>query len=170
MPALNKPTGWKPEEPSHEWSPAQGLGRAAAAGLITAIVLVMFTGLVAALAPLIVLNGYVRAAGAFLITLILLARVQRVAGMAGWPCTALAVGLALLVLLSHHVCFALFGVQLRDGVLRGAVWLSPATLLVANYLALVGVGFGAVLGHRGHALLDAVVDILMTNPLTGRRQ
>lgn len=170
MAALNEPTGWQPDPVPSDWSPARGLWRGAVTGMAVAVVLALVSGVVAALAPLIVINAYLRLAGAFFLTLILLTSVQRGAGMVGWSCTGLAVGQALLVLFSNHLCFAVFGVQGREQVLHGWMWLSPPVLLVVNGLAFVGVGFGAALGHRGGVFLETVVDLLMTNPLTGRRQ
>lgn len=169
MGALNEPTGWAPESQDADWAPARGLGRGAAYGFVAAVILAGALVPAAKWVPLLLLDAYLRVAVAFMITWILAATVQRGAGMVGWPCTGLAVGYAGLVLLSNHVVFAVCGVLTRGGFIAGWVWLAPGTLLGTNLLALVGVGFAAALCHRGSDIGSTVVDLLMQNPLTGRR-
>jgi hypothetical protein len=50
-------------------------------------------------------------------------------------------------------------VPTRDGVISGAIWFDPWTLLVSNLTALIGVLFSVILCHRGGADLDTLVGI-----------
>jgi hypothetical protein len=165
---LNEPTGWQPAEPQPEWAPERGLRRGAIAGAALALLLIAVLVPIAMWVPYL-LFGLLRIVVGFGITWALAAAVQRSAGMVGWPCTGIAVGLALVVLVSNHVVFALCGVPTRSGYVAGWEWLSPATLFVMNGPALVGVGFAAALCHSGSDILSTVIDIVMRNPYTGRR-
>jgi hypothetical protein len=169
MSTLNEPTDWKPEPAEPDWTPASGLLRGAVYGLIVALGIAVLLVPVAKWAPTLLLNAYLRVALGFAVTGSLAAAVQRGAGMVGWPCTGLAVGLAVLVLVTNHVVFAICGVPTRSGLVVGWAWLDPGVLFGMNLLALVGVGSAGALCHRGSDIVDTVVDILMQNPLTGRR-
>lgn len=169
MPSFNEPTGWNEANTANDWTPARGLARGAGHAMIAVVPLVLLTGLVARFAPPILLDMYLRCASGFFITLILLVVIQRAAGMTGWPCTALAILGTLVVLLSHHVVWAISGVPTTHGPIGGLAWLAPMTLLVTNWLAGLGITFAAALGHNGSAIGDVLVDVLLSNPLTGAR-
>ncbi|MCP4250540.1 MAG: hypothetical protein GY778_26145 [bacterium] len=150
-----------PMDEDDDWTPARGLARAAIRGMIVAIVLAAVTGLVAYCLPFLVFNFWLRAALGFVLALIMFATVQNAAGMVGPRCTALAVGLTLLVLLSHHGVAAVHGMGTTNEVLIGwGFWLDPVVLGSYNISALIGVVFCAVLSHSAGASLDTLTDIV----------
>jgi hypothetical protein len=168
MVALNTPTGGvdgRPEDKQDDWSPAIGMRRAVLRACVVALIIGASLFPVDVYLPAVLLNFWIRLAVSFGTAWILFRVVQGAAGMVGWPCTALAVGLSLLVLLSNHVAFAVFGVPTRAGVVYGWTWLHPATLLGCNVSSLIGVTFCAVMCHSGAAIGGTIVDLLMQNPL-----
>lgn len=163
---LNQPTGGM--EPAPEWSPGRGLMKCA---LATGVATIVLAGLLWPLAwyfPFLIAQWGLRAFLGLLLGWILFAIAQRAAGFAGWPVTAMVVAGALAVLFSHHVAYAVHGVPTRNGVIRGAIWLDPTTLLLTNLTALIGVTFSVILCHRGGADLETLVGIFRL-PMRGTR-
>ncbi|TWT46055.1 hypothetical protein RAS1_25000 [Phycisphaerae bacterium RAS1] len=132
-----------------EWTPAAGIRRGVVHGLIAATLLAAATMALAYFVPLLVLRGTLRSALAFLIAFVLFSVVQRAAGFVGWPCTLIVVAYSTLVLFSHHLVFAVRGVQLSQGVASGAGWLAWPTLLIVNTIPMIFVAFCAMICHHG---------------------
>jgi hypothetical protein len=149
-------------DPSQEdtWSPARGLRRALVWGLMWAAALSVATGALACFFPPLIQNALLRAFLAFLICWVLFEVVQRSAGMAGWPCTALAVALCGGVLLSHHAVWMWHGAwTTKSGLVGGPIWFDPGVLLWLNLTALIGIGGCALIRHDGSGDLRSLVDI-----------
>jgi hypothetical protein len=138
--------------------------RAAVAGLLAAAVLGILLSPLAWYRPAFALSGLLRVVIAFAVAWVLFEVVHRAGGMIGWPFSGLVAVLTVLVLLSHHVIFALHGVPTTRGVAAGSVWLTPKVLLVVNIPALVGLVGCIWVRHDGDADLNTVIDILRRGP------
>jgi hypothetical protein len=149
-----------------EWTPQQGLVRAAIWGVGTAAVLAALLAPVAWFAPAILMSLLVRIVLGVALVWILLGTVQSAGGFAGWPITALGIILSALVLASNHVVFAVHGVPGHDGPVAGWGWLQLPVLGVVNAGPLFAVCAVAVLCHRG-VPGGALTDFLMTRPGQG---
>lgn len=147
-----------------EWTPARGLLRALAWGILVAVLLAILLSIVAWYAPTLLVNWLLRAFIALLVTWVLFSVIHGAAGMVGWPCTWMAIGLALLVMLSNHLVFAWNGVPTTKGTLAGPLWLDPTVMLIQNLSTLIGVVGCAALRHSGGADWQTLRDLLMFNP------
>ena len=165
-----------------EWSPRKGLVRAAVWGTMTTLLVAALLAPLALYAPGLLIDLLLRTAVAFVVAWVLLGVVQRAAGMVGVHCSLLAVGLTLIVLLSHHLIFAVHGVPhvrgivgrhavyyawvFRDvltdqsGLLLGWGWLHPYVLANVNFVPLLAIAACALLCHRGGAGPDVLLGIL----------
>jgi hypothetical protein len=152
-----------------QWSPANGLVRGALWGLVACLILVALLAPLAWYAPLMVLQVLLRTAIGFGSAWILFGVIQRKTGLVGWPITGLAVAYALLVLFSHHVIFALHGVQSQTGVVAGSVWLNPSVMCMQDLTAFGAIAICAALRHSGSAGAETLVDMLMQSVWPGGR-
>ncbi|MBN2561087.1 MAG: hypothetical protein JXQ75_09175 [Phycisphaerae bacterium] len=145
-----------------EWSPVRALVGAAVWGLVLAVVFVGLTGPLAYYFPRVVLHMLLRTFLAFVVAWIMFATVQGAAGMVGTVCTTMALGLTALVLLSHHVVFAVHGVLGSAGqVVAGWVWLHPVNLAIISGLPLlIGGGLCAAYCHRNGAHFSVIPEVL----------
>ncbi len=147
-----------------EWTASSGARRAIAGGALAALVIAAVLAPVALRLPYLLLPGLLRGAWAFGITWVLMKSIERASGMVGALNAALGISLAALVLLSHHLIFAIHGVpslggeytscflfpaQMIDklipevsGNLQGWRWFHPYVLLLITGLPLA-VGGGA---------------------------
>lgn len=147
-----------------EWTPARGLLRALAWGVLVAVLVAILLSMIAWYAPTLLVNWLLRAFIALLVAWVLFSVIHGAAGMVGWPCTLMVIVLALLVMLSNHVVFAWNGVPTTKGTLAGPLWLDPTVLLIQNLSTLIGVGGCAALRHSGGADWKTLRDLLMFNP------
>lgn len=156
---------WEARSPSEpeEWTPGQGLVRAAVWGTGTAIFLAALLAPVAWFAPVVLTTLLVRIVLGIVLVAILLGVAQNTAGFTGWPVTALGIILSGLVLASHHVVFALHGVPTRTGALIGWTWLEPSVLGTLNVGPMFAVCAVAMLCHRG-VPTGLLSDFLMSGP------
>lgn len=174
--SLDKPVGWDERE-EDDWTPARGYCDGLVRGVAGAIVLALGLWPLAACLPYMVLIWWLRSALVFGLTYVMLCIVQRGAGMIGNGVSAIAVGLATLVLLSHHIIFAHYGVlepfdiggvsgggygvmvfpaQLlckiigtQNDLMIGWRWFHPCVLMAANAGPVLGIIFALLLRHRG---------------------
>jgi hypothetical protein len=169
MGTLNEPLGWQDEDDKHgDWTPAIGLRRAVVYGLITSLLLVGILSLLAWLAPAFFSALWLRVAVGFAVAWALFGVVQRAAGMVGWLCTGLAVGLAALTLILPDTLALLAG---ANGAAQDDLAVGEVVLLVLTYRALpslIGILICAVLCHNGAGIGALVSDVLMRNPLWPR--
>lgn len=170
MSPLNEPIDYdRRRRPA--WTPQLGLRRAAAWGGLTAVLLAVVLAPLAAKASPMVLPLWTRIPLAFGVIWVLFKVVQRAAGMVGPSCSALAVGLGALVLLSNHVIFATAGVptaiedadwwfalvslvgqiiEPTDDLFIGPGWFHPLVLLLVNLVPLLfGGGIAMALCRQG---------------------
>lgn len=150
----------EPEPLDEECSIRRALPRALLRGSIWVVVLVALTLPAAIYLPLLVLNGWLRVAIAFGVAWILIGAVQTGAGTVGWWCDALTAFLTACVLFSHHVVFALHGVQLRDGSHVGLMWLAPYVLARLNFVPAVAIAVCLWISHDGRPDGSFIVDVL----------
>ncbi len=143
-----------------EWTPARGACRALCGGTLAALLCALFADIAAWHFPYACLHWMLRGACAFGVAWVLFRVVHRAAGMTSWFCTTLAVALAILVMLSQHVVFALHGVWTVHGVVAGWSWCDPATILACNMTALAGIGLCAAQYHEGGADGGVLCDFL----------
>jgi hypothetical protein len=170
MVALNEPLGHDEDHRERDnWTPGRGLLRGTIFGLFATLVIILLLAPVAVYFPYVLIMWPLRCAIAFVVAWILFSVVQRAAGMTGIPVTAAVLALVVLVLVSHHVIFAINGVPTRSGSATGMVWLHPLTLFLQNVAPLVAVGLCAAFRHRGDDGLEAILDILKSLPTTIRR-
>jgi hypothetical protein len=168
MKTLNDPTG-SDSSPEEEWTPETGLRRAIQSGIVAAMVLSAVLAPIAYAVPMLLIPWYLRGVWAFGVAWILFGVVQRAAGMVGRQVRAIAIALTLVVLLSNHLIFALYGVPagmprsswlfpavlvedfvpVYQGVMRGFAWFHPAVLALLNAAPLVGIGFATAFRHDG---------------------
>lgn len=190
MPLLNDPTPDPDAQQTGEWSESDGLRAAVRRGLVWAAFLAIPTGILAGAAPFFAIGCFVRGAVAFAVGWILFSVVHRAAGFAGVRCTLLACGLALVVMLSNHIVFAVVGtpamqhapdggdyemvlafpgqfVLRAPGVLTteaprlsGLYWFSAYVVALTNLASFAGIGIVAALRHSGRMDFDSFADIL----------
>ena len=164
--------GFDPEKARRddEWTPAAGLWRGTQRGLVAAVLLALLLIPLAGYLPLMLIIVWLRAPLAFALGWLLCGVVQRAAGMGAGRWILLGLGLAVLVLASNHVVFALHGVPACEGgywwafpanilegifpsrgdVLMGWTWFHPYVLLALNAAPLaIGGAFCAALSARG---------------------
>ena len=170
MRTLNDPVGGD-ENPADdaEWTPQIGLRRAALRGAILCVVLCALTGLLAWFLPAVTINIYLRSFLAFVVAWLLFSLVQDAAGFVGFPVSAIAIGYTLIVLISHHVIFALHGVPSTKGVMIGSIWLDPLVLFGVNFGPLGAIAFATALCHRGVPGGGVLTDLLMSRRGWGSR-
>ena len=165
MVLLNDPPDWEEYlAKEKEWTPAIGLRRAVLWGGLTAAILAAVAGFLSCAAPPLVIVIYYRVAFGFVTMWIIIGVVQRSAGMVGWSCTGVAVGLSLLVFLVERAVIATFAIGSFSPWDVSRIWDYPwETMLLM--LPLVGgmVGAGAIC-HGGNATVNDVVDVVMRNP------
>ena len=148
------------------WSPAGGLLRAGVWGVMTATGLAALTCVAAWYAPLATTHLFLRTFLTFVIAAVLFAVVQRRAGMVGAACTTMALVLTALVLVSHHVVFAIHGVPTNrvDLALVDWAWLSPGAIFGLNVFPFaIGGGIGAVIWHRHGVNFHILSDIFSSH-------
>jgi hypothetical protein len=138
----------------------RSLLKSAAAGLVVTVILIAALAPLAWYLPLLALGWLLRAVIAFAVAWVLFSVVHRAAGMVGWPFSILVGVLTTLVMVSHHVAFALHGVPSRSGTVSGWEWLTPLALLVVNIPTLIGAGGCIWLRHDGGANWETIIDIL----------
>jgi hypothetical protein len=170
VPLLNQPIDYEPGR-EEEWTPTRGLIRATLRAGLVAAGLALLTAPLAIWLPYMVIIAALRAPLAFGIAWLLLKVVQSAAGMCDWRCNALAIGLTGLVLLTHHVLFAIHGtpdfphgfgdfafpasfitkvVPLVGGLRIGWSWLSPFVIGMVTLLPLTTASAFAIgIGGRG---------------------
>ena len=173
MRTLNDPPGDE-DVRADDWTPAIGLRRGVVYGLIAAVVLALLLEPLAHHLPYMVLILWLRGPLAFGLAWILFQVVHRAAGMEDPRCSALVLGLTTLVLLSHHLVFAVEGVPYspedvdwwgipisiiaqivpnQGGVLIGWQWCHPYALLALNvFPLLVGGGICVATCGGSHGL------------------
>ena len=160
MKTLNDPVpGYEEDD---DWTPKGGLRRAIVRGTVTAAILAGALALVGYYVPELIINWRLRAALGFVVAWILFGVVQRAAGMIGGHCSALAVGLAVAVLLSNHVVFAIHGVPTSQATpfIGWRYWFAPGVLGFYNASGLLAVAGCALLRHSGNADARNLLDIL----------
>lgn len=165
MSNLNQPSGWDEQaEEESEWTPARGLFRAAWRGGLVAIVLFLLLLPVAKYVPTMLGIIWLRVALGFALAWILSGVVQNAAGMVGWPCTALALALALLVGAATYAAMFFFsgaaasaGATPRPG--------AEAAYAAAFLPMFLGMAIAAGICHRGSPGMGFLSDLLMSNPL-----
>lgn len=154
------------EADTDDWTPGQGLCRAAVWGAITAALYAALLAPVAWHAPVLLLNVWIRLVTGFFVTWTLFVVVHRTAGMTGMLCTLMVVVYALLALFSQNVVLALHGSPIGERGVSGWIWLEPNVVVLVNGMGLLGVGFAIALCHEGGAVWRTVVEIL-TSRITG---
>jgi hypothetical protein len=110
-----------------DWTPAKGMLRGASYGGIAALVIIILLAPLALWLPYFLIPGILRGAWAFGITWLLLKIVERASGMVGPLNTLVVVHLTVLILLSHHLIFALHGVPALLGL--PSCWMFPAQIV-----------------------------------------
>ncbi len=130
------------------------------AGLVASVILAVLEAPLAWFLPSLAANWLLRSALAFFTAWILFEAVHRAAGMVGWPFSILVGILTVLVLVSHHVIFALHGMPTTHGVVAGWTWFRPGVLLLLNGPPLVALLGCIWLRHDGGADLSTLLDIL----------
>ena len=170
MPLLNEPLGYDETASDDDWSPLRGLMRGLRLGLIVAAVCAVVLIPLAVYVPYMIIIWWLRVPLAFGLAWVLFKAVQRGAGMVGWPCALIALGLTAIVLCSNHIVFAIAGtpepagvdpwwippagllehlVETREGQLIGWSWCCPAALAAENLLPLIlGGGFATAVCNR----------------------
>lgn len=167
---LNDPVGYdEADKNDWRWTPARGLLRAAAYGTFSSAVLVAVLAPLAWFLPLFLMNWFLRGAVAFGIAWILFGVIQRRAGMVGWPITAMVIGLTSIVLVLHHVIFAIQGLPVFFFLWRSPVvwetlteqgWFSLGTFVVINMSSFIAVAFCSALCHFGRPGAGTFVSFL----------
>lgn len=170
MRTLNDIPGDESQADDAEWTPEIGERRAVIRGLLAAGLLALLLAPLTLVAPALVFPWHMRTVIAFGVAWVLFSVVQRAAGMVSVKINGLAIGLTLLVLLSTHVVFAIFGtpdasgnnsiltfpLQLADryatinnGRAIGWGWCNPELVVIANAVPLLGIGLAAVFKWHG---------------------
>jgi hypothetical protein len=148
-------------EAATEWTPARGMIRGVIAGVAMAVALGAVADLLAWYAPLTAVQGVVRTGAALMSMWLLYWAVHKAAGMTGTACTALVVGLVIVIAVSQHVVFAVHGVPTSKGTVAGWEWCSPIILVGLNMWTLFGIAFGVALWRDGVSV-ESLVNILRT--------
>lgn len=146
---LNEPTPDVDTTNEVAWTPRRGLMRAAWRLAVVAVVAAALLWPITASFPIVILNAVFRSFVTLILAWIMYAVAQRAAGFVGLPVSLLAISAVLLVLLSTHVGFSIYGVPMRNGArVSGATWFSAAVLLGVNAVPGVVLVFATVLCDR----------------------
>lgn len=141
-----------------EWTPWKGIRRAAPRAFALSIFLSLVTMPVAYFFPLMLTQFYLRVAFSFIATWAMLAYVERCSGTVHWACTSLAVGLVILVLISHHAVWAIHGVpsyRTTATIIGWRAWMNPfSVLMISGWPLVIGGGFSTILHHLGFGLKE----------------
>ena len=86
-----------------------------------------------------------------LITKILFTTAHHASGMVGILGNYIAF-LAVMVICSKHIVFAINGVDLTSGFCKGWVWLYPKTIFLRNLTAWFGIGVGVYIFKDGNSI------------------
>lgn len=125
MPITNKPSD-ADDFDDVPWSPAIGLRNAAVRGGVVAAILTVLLIPVSMYLPYMTIPWLLRAPVTVGVAWLMFKVVQDAAGMAGGPCTVLALALTFVVMLSQHLVFAVHGVLELSSM---EWWAFPAGLL-----------------------------------------
>ena len=129
-------------------------------GGLAALLCALLAGVGAWYIPRVCLHWLLRCACAFGVAWVLFQVVHSAAGMTGWFCSVLVIALALLVMFSQHLVFAVHGLWTVGGLQGGWSWCHPAAILACNMTAFVGIGLCAALCHEGSADGGVLANIL----------
>ena len=140
-------------------------------GLVVAIVLTLILAPIARYAPFLLTSALLRVAFAFLITWLLFSVVHEAAGMAGPLTTAIVICLSLVVMLSHHVVWAIWGVPGVEGTVIGwSTWFHPVVLFVHSVFWGIGMIGCWALCRRGVPGADLFSHVLTLHLRGSRRE
>ena len=149
-----------------EWDPVQGIIRGSVATFVASVILGGVWCAVTWFLPTVASNFWLLPVEAFVVTWILFAVMHRAAQTVGAACTTIVVIHALVLLLVQQFVTQAALVH-QFGV---AAW--PASLMpviTGNIPSFAAIAAAAFLCRDGNGALCELADLLMTNPLTGRR-
>ncbi len=148
----------------------RGLLRGLIWGFGIALIVGIGLAFVARYAPYLLVNAVLRVAFAFIVTWLLFAVVQEAAGMTGYLINTIVICSSLMVMLSHHVIWAVWGVPSADGLIIGfSVWFSPGALFIPSLFWCIGMIGCTALCHSGVPGPD-IFGHIMTLHLRGTRR
>ena len=152
-----------------EWTPGQGLLRGTICTLIAAAVLGALLCTVTYYAPRLTFHWLLNIASGFLITWVLFVVMYRAAGMASNTGALVVILEACLILVGKYLALLMHLLNTAPGT--GPLWSSfdVAEMAVVSYPAWIGVLVAAFMCKDGDSTLHELADLVMINPLTGRR-
>ena len=158
----------KPQRDLVRWTPVRGLMRAAVFGSAVATVLAVLVGILAAYAPMLVMDAYCCTAVTVIVGCCLFGAVQSAAGMVGKYCTAMAIGYAVLVMHTRNAVWAVVGVHAgrHYELVKGwDIWFDPVVLGMGFFFPALGLVFCSWLcrdGAPGSGVFSHVLSMRVT--------
>ncbi len=133
------------------WTPARGLCRAIVWGGLFALALAVLLTPAAVLAPMVVGSAVLRFFITVAVAWAMFGIVQSAAGMTGGLVTWLAATLTLLVMISNHIGWAIWGMPTSDAdVLIGwSYWFDPMVIAIGNMMVTAALVVVSPLFHDG---------------------
>ncbi len=151
------------------WTPGRGLAVGAAWTGSVALLLGIPGYLLERFLPLVSSHGLIGIATGFLVTCILFAVMHRSSGMVGGTCTAIVIGWMIVVSIVIDVLIALHMPVELMGTVSFLTMTHRVGLLLGNWPIWAGMAGASVLCHNGNGTIHDVLDLMMVNPLSGRR-
>lgn len=170
MPSFNYiPDHLREEEPS-DWTPEQGRRRGAFYTALASVAIATLAATLGFMTPFLTQHFLLNFAWGFLITFAIFAVMHKAANTIDPWCTLMAIIFVLPPLAANHIGMVL-NLAVSSETTFAEAWASrgPAYMVVANFPALLGTAIAAALCRNGDFSLLDLADLLMTNPLTGRR-
>ena len=152
-----------------EWTPGRGLLRGTIYSLIVAAMLGAILCAVTYYVPQLTCHWLLNMASGFLVTWVLFVVMYRAAGMASKTGALVVILWTLLILVAKYLALLMHLLNTAPGT--GMLWSSFNVVEMAgvSFPAWIGVLVGAFMCKDGDSTLHELADLLMTNPLTGRR-
>ena len=151
------------------WTPGQGLLRGTVYTLIVAALLGAILCTVTYYVPQLTCHWLLNIASGFLITWVLFVVMYRAAGMASNTGALVVILWACLILVAKYLALLMHLLNAAPG--RGPLWSSfdAAEMAAVSYPAWIGVLLAAFMCKDGDSTLHELADLVMINPLIGRR-
>jgi hypothetical protein len=148
-----------------DWTPARGLLRGTVWTSLAGGVLGTMLCVVTYYAPPLTLHRVLNFVCGFLATGLLFSVMHRAAGMVSLPGTAVVVLWAVLIFEARYVTV----LTLADVPISSAALFDPAGIFRVNLMAWGGMAVAVFMCRDGDSAFEDIVDRVMVNPLTGRR-
>lgn len=158
------------DDQQSDWTPELGLRRGALFAALASLALASVMGATGYLLPFLTQGLVLNLASGFLIAFTLLSVTQKTAGMFDLRCTLIAICAVIPPLVANQFGIVLHVAASTEISFTNALATQDLAVMVfSNFPAYLGTGVAAWLCRNGDFSIFELADLLMINPLTGRR-